>query len=233
MTPQDTNERPRGNPSPGEDPSPLSQHTWPHERASSDRERGAKAARVRTLTDPLGARGFRATGARIRAETSARRKVLLASVAAFAASFGVIVATNQVSTTTDADPATTQPAAVAGGDGALAAGVASGDGPALDTFGLPVTLPTSETRLLPTATATATMTPTTTSNAAVAADDHEHDDDEEDDGDHHEDDDHEDDESGWLTSAAGDTGASQVTTSGQSSQPSTSQQPSHTRSGGS
>lgn len=90
--------------------SSRAQHTWPQHR-SSTAQRAAKAARVHTLTDPLGAKGFRATGQRIRSETSARRKVLLGSVATFAASFGVIVATNH--TPANADPAATtnQPAA--------------------------------------------------------------------------------------------------------------------------
>ena len=49
-----------------------------------------RAARVRRLTDPLGANGQRQTGKRIRRERVARRTLLTAAVAAFMALLATI-----------------------------------------------------------------------------------------------------------------------------------------------
>jgi hypothetical protein len=50
-----------------------------------------RAARVRRLTDPLGASGQRRTGDRIRREQAARRTLLAATASAFMALLGSIV----------------------------------------------------------------------------------------------------------------------------------------------
>lgn len=217
----------------------TSAHSPSPEATAGDRERGAKAARVRTLTDPLGARGFRATGKRIRTETSARRKVFLASVATFATSFGVVVATNHLPTTAESDgqPVSTVVASSAGAAGTRSSEVETAGLGALTLWGA-------------TPTQSAVSDPDGETSAALAVDDHrdrdddddeyedDEDDDDHDDGDHHgdhEDDEHEDDDDddAWLTASANDTGASQVTSSARTSQPAMSQQPAHTRSGGS
>lgn len=191
-------------------PSPLSQHTWPQRRASTTMQRAAKAARVHTLTDPLGAKGFRATGMRVRTETSARRKVLLASVATFAASFGVIVATNQ--TPTDANSSASTPAA-ASGEHQTDASSASSVGTAVDLFTNQTTSGLAgATSLVPTAT------------SAAKQQDHEEDDD-----------DHvaTGGETSLLPTQASDDSSSQIVTNSQPTEAPIYQEPSHTRSGGS
>lgn len=55
-------------------------------------ERARKVARARSLVDPLGAKGFRRTSARIERETRARRGVVAIAVTVFLACFGLIVA---------------------------------------------------------------------------------------------------------------------------------------------
>lgn len=52
--------------------------------------RAQKAVRVRALTDPLGALGFRQTQARIEQERRARRAVFLAALASFVGTFAAI-----------------------------------------------------------------------------------------------------------------------------------------------
>lgn len=63
-------------------------------------ELAIKAARARGLTDPLGAKGFRQTRQRIERETSIRRRVFAASLAIFAACFGLILHSSQNGSTT-------------------------------------------------------------------------------------------------------------------------------------
>jgi hypothetical protein len=207
-------EGPQGQSRRDDDPSPLSQHTWPQQRASTNRGRAEKAARVHTLTDPLGAKGFRATGGRVRSETGARRKVLLASVATFAASFGLIVATNHSPTDANQSVAT-QPAATVSSGQQTDTGNVSSVGAAVDLF-------TNQTTIG--LTGLATVAPSATS-AAKQRDDEE--------GDEHDDHEGESDVNASLTTQSTVAASNQVVTSGQSSQSSVSQQPSHTRSGGS
>ena len=52
-----------------------------------------KAVRARALIDPLGAKGFRRPSERIRKEANARRLAFFAALAAFAGTFGAIIAT--------------------------------------------------------------------------------------------------------------------------------------------
>lgn len=200
-----------------DDPSPLSQRTWPQPRASTNAQRAAKAVRVHTLTDPLGAKGFRATGKRVRDEASARRKVLLASVATFAASLGVIVATNHATTTASSDAATQAATAPSSSEQTYSSS-ASSVGAAVDLF-------TNQTTSG--LTGVATLAPTATSAPT------QHDD---------TDDNDESDAPALLSTQASDSSSSQVETSDQSTQapvfqePTQAlvvQQPSHTRSGGS
>lgn len=198
------------------------QGTWPQQRSSKS-QRAAKAARVHTLTDPLGARGFRATGQRVRSETSARRKVLLASVATFAASFGIVVATNH--TPANADPAATtnQPAATTSNSQASSNG--SSVGSAIDLFSGQTTNGLTST--------TSTSSSTTTTNKK-----------------HHDDgegDDHENEDNSFLTTQPNGSNSSSQTVNSNNSQATSNQngqssffvqqpvnqQPSHTRSGGS
>lgn len=194
--------------------------TWPQPR-SSKAQRAAKAARVHTLTDPLGAKGFRATGQRVRSETSARRKVLLASVATFAASFGVIVATNHLPTAADTAAATAPTAAATGTTAATSSGQAFSND-AVATNQALVDLFTGRTTNGLTSSASTTSSTTTTSTKKHN-----------DDG---EDDDHKSEDSSYLSSGSNDSSSSQSTTNNQSSlfvQQPVSQQSSHTRSGGS
>lgn len=201
--------------SPDDNLSARAHHTWPQPRPSTTMERATKAARVRTLTDPLGAKGFRATGKRVRTETVARRKVLLASVATFAASFGIIVGTNHLPANADSSAATNQPAATTASNGQAVTNNASSVGAAADLFSGQTANGLTD---IPTPTPTA------------AATKRQHDDGETD-----------DENSSSLTtqsnsnsSSSGQVGTSNQT--GQSSlfqQSSVQQQPSHTRSGGS
>lgn len=185
------------------------QRTWPVTRTSNKKERAAKAARVHTLTDPLGAKGFRATGQRVRAETGARRKVLLASVATFAASFGIIVGTNHLPANADSAAAANQPAATTASNGQAVTTSGSSVGAAADLF-------TGQTANgladIPTPTATATQH-------------------------HHDDEDNSSlltTQSNSDSSASNQVGTSnQTDQSSLFQQPSVQQQPSHTRSGGS
>lgn len=210
---------PVGRPGSNDDPSARAQRTWPQTRTSTNMQRAAKAARVHTLTDPLGAQGFRATGKRVRAETGARRKVLLASVATFAASFGLVVATNHLPA--NADIVATQSTATASNARAATSG-GSSVGAAVDLFtGQTANALTGTATLQPTATAVATAT--TTPNSGV---------DEGNQGDA---------TSGNASSASltpqssgNSSDSSQNVTSNQTNQlPVFQQQPSHTRSGGS
>lgn len=61
----------------------------------------SKAVRVRRLTDPLGAQGFRRTDLRVARETRARRAVFVATLAGFAVMFGLIAGFSRPSPATD------------------------------------------------------------------------------------------------------------------------------------
>lgn len=209
--------------SPNGNLSPRAQGTWPQQR-SSQAQRAAKAARVHTLTDPLGARGFRATGTRIRSETSARRKVLLASVATFAASFGVIVATNHLPTASETVAATEPAAATTGATTAASSSQALSNDAVATNQALVDLFTGRTTNGLTSSTSTTSSTTTTTKT---------HHDDEEGD-------DHGSESSSSLSSSGSTTSSSgQSTTNNQVNQSSlfvqqpVVQQPSHTRSGGS
>jgi hypothetical protein len=64
-----------------------------------------KAVKARSLTDPLGAKGFRRTSERIDRESRARRLTFVAALASFAGLFGIIVVTAP-------EPAASPPAAI-------------------------------------------------------------------------------------------------------------------------
>jgi len=53
-------------------------------------DRVTKAVRLRALTDPLGAKGYRRTRQRVARETSARKTVFAVALAAFLVSFGLV-----------------------------------------------------------------------------------------------------------------------------------------------
>lgn len=79
-------------------PSSSESSEYLHDTAGSlqrqRREAAIRAARARSLTDPLGASGFRQTRQRVRRETSARRRIFAGSVAIFATCFGLILHSN-------------------------------------------------------------------------------------------------------------------------------------------
>jgi len=72
--------------------------------------RAVKAARVRRLTDPLGAAGQRRPAGRIAREGKARRALFASSIAGFLIIGGAIARTSQPGT----DPLAAQPAALTG-----------------------------------------------------------------------------------------------------------------------
>lgn len=123
-----------------------------------------KAARARSLTDPLGAKGQRTmVRSRLRGQLRARRAIFLASLATFAACFGLILKTDPAHTAAQADPAATATATIAAPAAtrrvavAPTATAAAGAGSRAGAVG---TSTASPPKPQPTATATSVPTPT-------------------------------------------------------------------------